>query len=674
MSLRIALIGNPNCGKTTMYNAITGSTQYVGNWPGVTVEKKEGVIKNTKGEAVLVDLPGVYSLSPYTLEEKITRRALTDERPDAIINIVDATNMERSLYLTTQLLETGIPMVVALNMIDLTDRAGDRIDEKKLAADLGCPVLRTSAAENRGLSELVSAVTDLAKNGTPPSSRLVFDPEIENALNSITKTVSNLAGWLSERWVAVNLFARDPLLVEGLALNAGSVSIIQSVIGNCEHTLGDDAESIIANERYKYIDRILTDSLVRGSQEGLTASDKIDRIVTNRLLGLPIFLLIMWGVYYVSIQSFGDAAIGWTEWLFGDVIGGGVSAALDSMKVAEWLHALIVDGIIGGVGAVMGFVPQIMTLFIFISILEDSGYMARAAFIMDRLFRGFGLSGKSFIPMLVGSGCSVPGIMAARTIENDMDRKMTIMLTPFIPCSAKLPVFALFIAMFFPDSAWVAPSMYMLGIAMVIVSGVILKRTRMFAGDPAPFVMELPAYRVPRLKGVLIHVWDRAKAFIVKAGSIIFVACAVIWFFSSFNWSLEMVDGQESMMASIGESIKWLFVPLGFGNWQSSMAVITGFLAKEVMVSTFGIIFGLGAEATEEAPELITAVRHLFNPVSAYAFMVFALLAAPCSAALGAAKSEMGGWKWLFISAAWQTGVAYVVAMVIYQVGSRIFL
>lgn len=671
MSFRIALIGNPNCGKTTMYNAVTGSTQYVGNWPGVTVEKKEGVIKGTSGQGILVDLPGIYSLAPYSLEEKITRNFLTDERPEAIINIIDATNMERSLYLTTQLVEMGIPMVVALNMIDLTDRAGDHIDEKKLAAELGCPVVRTSAAEGIGIKELTKAAEEQALRGGAPRPRHVFDPKIESALESITNKIKDLADKFSPRWTAVNLFNRDPLLMERLALDTGTASYIEEAIGGCEGELDDDSESILANERYKYIDRILSDSLVRGKKEGLTVSDKIDRVVTNRVLGLPIFFMIMWGVYYVSIQTLGDTTIGWTETFFGEWIGGNLSAWLESMAVADWLHGLIIDGIVGGVGAVMSFVPQLMILFFFISVLEDCGYMARVAFIMDRIFRQFGLSGKSFIPMLVGSGCSVPGIMAARTIENDMDRKMTIMLTPFIPCSAKLPVFTLFTATFFPTQVWVGPSMYMLGIVMVIISGIFLKRTRIFAGDPAPFVMELPAYRLPRAKGVLIHMWDRARAFIIKAGTIIFIAAALIWFLQSFSWSLEMVDGEQSILASIGNSIKWIFAPLGFGNWQSAMAVVTGFLAKEVIVSTFGIVYGLG-EVAEDSPELLTHISQYFTPVSAYAFMVFALLASPCSAALGATKTEMGGWKWLFISMAWQTGLAYVAALIIYQVGSRI--
>jgi ferrous iron transport protein B len=671
IAVKIALIGNPNCGKTTMYNALTGSTQYVGNWPGVTVEKKEGLIKGLGKDGVLVDLPGIYSLSPYSLEEKITRNFLIEEKPDAVINIVDATNMERSLYLTTQLAELGIPMVVALNMIDITERAGDKINEMQLAKDLGCRVVRTSATENIGLKELVAEVVDVVEKKERPVAGNSFEPAVENCISFISEAVKKEAEGMSPRWVGVNLFSRDPLLIKKLAPDKDKADLIENAITSCEEALGDDAESIIAGERYAYIDRILEDSLVRRRTGHLTVSDKIDRVVTNRLLGLPIFFLIMWGVYYFSIQTFGDLTIGWMEALFGDVIGGSVSGWLEEIGVADWLHGLIVDGIIGGVGAVMSFVPQLMVLFFFISILEDCGYMARVAFIMDRIFRQFGLSGKSFIPMLVGTGCSVPGIMATRTIENDMDRKLTIMLTPFIPCGAKLPVFALFVGTFFPTQSWVGPSMYIIGILMVIISGIVLKRTPMFAGDPAPFVMELPAYRIPLLKGVLIHMWERARAFMIKAGTIIFVAAGLIWLLQSFNWSFQMVEAEHSMLASIGNAIKFIFVPLGFGQWQSAMAVVTGFLAKEVVVATYGVLFGLG-EVAEDNPNLITHISQMFTPVSAYSFMVFTLLASPCFAALGAIKSEMGSWKWTLFAMAWQTGLAYVLAMLIYQIGSRI--
>ncbi|MEA4871864.1 MAG: ferrous iron transport protein B [Synergistaceae bacterium] len=670
MKLKIALIGNPNCGKTTMYNAITGSTQYVGNWPGVTVEKKEGLIKGHK-DAMLVDLPGIYSLSPYSLEERITRDYLSDGKPDAVINIVDSTNIERGLYLTTQLLEMDIPVLVALNMTDAADKAGISINEKVLSEKLGCRTIKCSASDGTGLGEVLSNAVDIAVKKEKPEQKIRFRDEIETALQRISSIASQFSAEHPSRWVSVNLFSRDAVLKEHLSINNDSLLSIDKLIKACEEKSDDDSESIIANERYLFIDRVLSKALTDSNSSNVSHSDRIDSVVTNRFLGLPIFFLIMWGVYYVSIQTLGDMTIGWTETFFGDWIGGTLSGWLETAHAAEWLRGLVVDGIVGGVGAVMGFVPQLMILFFFISFLEDCGYMARVAFIMDRLFRQFGLSGKSFIPMLVGTGCSVPGIMACRTIENDVDRKLTIILTPFIPCGAKLPVFALFAAAFFPEQSWVAPSMYMIGIGMVILSGIVLKKTPLFAGDPAPFVMELPAYRMPRIKGVAIHMWERAKAFIIKAGTIIFAAAGLIWFLQAFNWSLEMVDAGESILASIGGVIAPIFVPLGFGTWQSSMAVVTGFLAKEVVVATYGVLFGLG-EVAEDNPGLIANISNMFTPVSAYAFMVFTLLASPCFAALGAIRSEMKSWKWTFFAMAWQTGLAYLLALAIYQIGSRI--
>ena len=670
MSIRIALIGNPNCGKTTMYNALTGSTQYVGNWPGVTVEKKEGVIKGTNGN-ILVDLPGIYSLSPYTLEERITRDYLTDDSPDVIINIVDSTNIERSLYLTSQLLEMNVPMVVALNMSDIIEKNGDSIDTERMSDFLGCPVVRTSAAAGSGLKELTSQASDAASRQGGKSAFFSFSRDVEYALSDISEKIKSFAGNHSLRWTAVNLFGRDPVLKEHLCVDSGLMFEIDKTITSCESFMQDDAESIIANERYRAIDGIVASCVKRAHADTFSSSDRIDRIVTNRALGLPIFFLIMWGVYYVSIQTLGDMSVGQMETLFGERIVPGVTSYLEGIGTAEWLISLITDGIIGGVGAVLGFVPQLMILFFFISFLEDCGYMARVAFIMDRIFRQFGLSGKSFIPMLVGTGCSVPGIMASRTIENDMDRRMTIMLTPFIPCGAKLPVFALFVGTFFPAQPWVGPSMYLLGIGMVIISGIVLKRTKLFGGEPAPFVMELPAYRMPRLKNVLLHMWERARAFIVKAGTVIFLAAGLVWFLQAFDWSLNMADAEQSILASVGRFIAPIFMPLGFGTWQSSMAVITGFLAKEAVVATYGVLFGLG-EAAEDNPNLISHISQMFTPVSAYAFMVFTLLASPCFAALGAIKSEMGSWKWTFFAMAWQTGSAYILAMLIYQIGSRI--
>ncbi len=670
MGVKIALIGNPNSGKTTMFNAVTGSTQYVGNWPGVTVEKKEGAVRGHK-DALLVDLPGVYSLSPYTLEERITREFLTNERPDALINIVDSTNIERSLYLTTELMEMDIPVIVALNMTDEADKAGISIDAAKLSEHLGCRVIKTSASEGTGIGELVKSILDVASLKERPIKRPIFGREIEDTLKLIRERVSGHTEGMPERWLSVSLFSRDPILRTRLPLCEEDLERIDSLISLCEEKLGDDSESIIANERYRYIDGILEGALVKRETGPLSISDRIDMVLTNRLLGLPIFFTIMWGIYYVSIQTLGDMTIGWTEELF-EVISERVSSMLISGNAAEWLHALVTDGIIGGVGAVLGFVPQLMILFLFISFLEDCGYMARVAFIMDRIFRQFGLSGKSFIPMLVGTGCSVPGIMASRTIENESDRRLTIMLTPFVPCGAKLPVFALFAASFFPENSWVAPSMYMIGIGMVIISGILLKKTELFGGEPAPFVMELPSYRMPRLKGVLTHMWERARAFIVKAGTVIFFAAGLIWFLQAFSWSLQMAEPDKSILASIGSFIAPIFKPLGFGNWQSSVAVVTGFLAKEAVVSTYGVLMGVG-EVLENDPMLVSQISRIFTPVSAYAFMVFTLLAPPCFAALGAIRSEMRSWKWTFFAIAWQTGLAYLLSMLIYQVGGIIF-
>ncbi|MFA5458209.1 MAG: ferrous iron transport protein B [Synergistaceae bacterium] len=670
MKIKIALLGNPNCGKTTMFNAVTGSTQYVGNWPGVTVEKKEGPIRGHK-DALLVDLPGIYSLSPYTLEERITRNYLTTDKPDAVINIVDSTNIERGLYLTTELLEMDVPIIIALNMTDAAEKAGINIDAGKLSKSLGCRVVKTSASEGTGIEDLVKNTIDIASLKERPGSYPRFSRSTEDTLEMISLAASKFSGDLPKRWFSVNLFSRDPILRQLLPLEEGDMNEIEDLIKSCEESNDDDSESMIANERYTYIDGILKGTVMKRGAEGLSVSDRIDMVLTNRLLGLPIFFMIMWGIYYISIQTLGDMTIGWTETLFG-TISEKVSALLSSANVAEWLHALIINGVIGGVGSVLGFVPQLMILFLLISFLEDCGYMARVAFIMDRIFRQFGLSGKSFIPMLVGTGCSVPGIMASRTIENESDRRLTIILTPFVPCGAKLPVFALFAAAFFPEQSWVAPSMYMIGIGMVILSGIILKKTDLFGGEPAPFVMELPSYRMPKIKGVLTHMWERSKAFIVKAGTVIFFAAGLIWFLQAFSWSLQMVGPDESILASIGSLIAPIFQPLGFGNWQSAVAVVTGFLAKEAVVSTYGVLLGVG-ETLEDDPMLISRISQMFTPVSAYSFMVFTLLAPPCFAALGAIRSEMRSWKWTFFAIAWQTGLAYMVSMLIYQFGGLFF-
>jgi len=674
MGIKIALAGNPNCGKTTIFNELTGSSQYVGNWPGVTVEKKEGKLKGHK-DVTMVDLPGIYSLSPYTLEEVVTRNFLIEERPDVIINIVDGSNIERNLYLTTQLVELGIPVVIALNMMDVVNKNGDIINTSKLSKSLGCEVLETSALKGKGLKELSDKAVEIGKS-TPKVTLLnTFSKDTEEVLSNIEKLLKGNSLIKNPRWFYIKLFERDEKVLEYLKLDNNTKDKLDNLINNYEESLDDDAESIITTERYDYIGEITTSCVKKKNNSNLTTSDKIDKVVTNRWLALPIFALVMLGIYYIAVTTIGTIATDWVnDTLFAELIQGNVSNWLMNMQVADWLHGLIVDGIIGGVGAVLGFVPQIMVLFFLISLLEDCGYMARVAFIMDRIFRRFGLSGKSFIPMLIGSGCSVPAVMASRTIENDRDRKMTIMLTPFIPCSAKLPVFALLAGAFFPSQPWAAPSMYFLGIAMVILSGIILKKTKLFKGDPAPFVMELPQYRIPSLKGLLIHMWDRGKAFIIKAGTIIFVASGLIWFLQSFSWSLQMVDAQDSILASIGNVIAPIFAPLGFGNWQSAVATVTGFLAKENVVATFGVLFGLGAELTESDPNLVSTMGQLFNVVSAYSFMAFTLLAAPCFAAIGAIKREMGSWKWTFIAIGYQTGLAYVVSLIIYQVGRLIFL
>lgn len=674
MGIKIALAGNPNCGKTTIFNELTGSSQYVGNWPGVTVEKKEGKLKGHK-DVTIVDLPGIYSLSPYTLEEVVTRNFLIDERPDVIINIVDGSNIERNLYLTTQLVELGIPVVIALNMMDVVNKNGDIINTSKLSKSLGCEVLETSALKGIGLKELSDKAVEIGKS-TPKVTLLnTFSKDTEEVISNIEKLLKGNSLIKNPRWFYIKLFERDEKVLEYLKLDNNTKDKLDNLINNYEESLDDDAESIITTERYDYIGKIITSCVKKKNNSNLSTSDKIDKVVTNRWLALPIFALVMLGIYYIAVTTIGTIATDWVnDTLFAELIQGNVSNWLMNMQVADWLHGLIVDGIIGGVGAVLGFVPQIMVLFFLISLLEDCGYMARVAFIMDRIFRRFGLSGKSFIPMLIGSGCSVPAVMASRTIENDRDRKMTIMLTPFIPCSAKLPVFALLAGAFFPSQPWAAPSMYFLGIAMVILSGIILKKTKLFKGDPAPFVMELPQYRIPSLKGLLIHMWDRGKAFIIKAGTIIFVASGLIWFLQSFSWSLQMVDAQDSILASIGNVIAPIFAPLGFGNWQSAVATVTGFLAKENVVATFGVLFGLGAELTESDPNLVSTMGQLFNVVSAYSFMAFTLLAAPCFAAIGAIKREMGSWKWTFIAIGYQTGLAYVVSLIIYQVGRLIFL
>ncbi|KNZ43410.1 ferrous iron transport protein B [Acetobacterium bakii] len=672
MEIKIALAGNPNSGKTTMFNALTGSSQYVGNWPGVTVEKKEGRLKGHK-EVVITDLPGIYSLSPYTLEEVVTRNYLLNDHPDVIINIVDASNIERNLYLTTQLVELGIPVIVALNMMDIVNKNGDIINTEKLAKALGCQVIETAAIKGTGVKEAANKAVELVRLKRITTPQHVFATDVEEALDIIQGQLSKTVKASQKRWYAIKLFERDDKVMSTLGLDAEIQKKIEKIITDCEKIMSDDAESIITNERYEYISRIVKKCTIK-KVTGMTTSDKIDRIVTNRWLALPIFAAVMWLVYFISISSLGAIVTDWTnDVLFGGWVTNFATGALESVGAADWLIGLIVDGIIGGVGAVLGFLPQMLILFFFLAILEDCGYMTRVAFIMDRIFRKFGLSGKSFIPLMISSGCGVPGIMASRTIENENDRKITIMVTTFIPCGAKLPIIALIAGAIFSGATWVAPSMYFLGIGMVLISGIILKKTKLFSGDPAPFVMELPQYHIPSLKGVLTHMWERGKSFVIKAGTVIFVACGVIWFLQSFSWGLQMVDPSESILASIGTVIAPIFAPLGFGTWQATVATITGLVAKENVVGTFGVLYGI-SEVAGDGVEIWSRVAADFTVVSAFAFLVFNMLCAPCFAAIGAIKREMGSWKWTWITIGYQTSLAYAAAFIVYQIGSVVFL
>lgn len=670
MDIKIALAGNPNCGKTTMFNHLTGSSQYVGNWPGVTVEKKEGRLKGHK-QVVVTDLPGIYSLSPYTLEEVVTRDYIILEQPDVILNIVDGSNIERNLYLTTQLMEMGIPVVIALNMIDVVRKRGDKIDIEKLQEALGCEIIETSALKGEGASEAADKAIALASKKVIQSYNHGFSSIVEEALTEIGKTIDTV-GENQKRYFEIKLFERDEKVLERFHFTEEVAQKLETIISNCEKAMDDDSESIITNERYEYITELVSKCVHKNNASNETTSDRIDKIVTNRFLALPLFAIIMWFVYYISVTSVGTLLTDWTNDVFvGEFLQGNATTFLESMNTAPWLNGLIVDGIIGGVGAVLGFLPQMLVLFFFLAILEDCGYMARIAFIMDRIFRKFGLSGKSFIPMLIGTGCGVPGVMASRTIENEKDRKMTIMTTTFIPCGAKLPIIALIAGALFPGSSWVGPSAYFLGIGAIVFSGIILKKTSLFAGEPAPFVMELPPYHVPGLKGVMIHMWDRGKSFAKKAGTIIFVACGLIWFLQSFNWSLEMVDAGESILASIGGTIAPLFAPLGFGDWRAAVATVTGLVAKENVVGTFGVLYGM-TEVAENGSEIWGSLQLSFTQVSAYSFLAFNLLCAPCFAAIGAIKREMGSWKWTMIAVGYQTGLAYLVAFLINLIGNAV--
>ncbi len=669
MSIKIALAGNPNSGKTTMFNELTGSSQYVGNWPGVTVEKKEGKYKGQK-DVVIVDLPGIYSLSPYTLEEVVSRNFIINEKPEAIINIVDSTNIERNLYLTTQFLEMGTPVVLALNMMDLLQKSGDTIDKDRLSQMLGCPVIETSALKGQGAKEVAQKAIEIAQNKELPKDVVRFDEEIETAITKIASELDTQVSALNKRWFAIKVLEQDEKALEGLNINSEMSAKFAALRQSIEEKYDDDLESIITLQRYEYIGKIVDAAVKKVSTHIDTTSDKIDKWVTNRVLGLPIFALVMWVVYYVSISTIGTMGTDWVnEVLFGEIVPEAVDSILESIGVADWMASLIQDGIIAGVGGVLGFLPQMLVLFFMLAILEDSGYMARVAFIMDRIFRKFGLSGKSFIPMLIGTGCSVPGIMASRTIENDRDRRITIMTTSFIPCGAKLPIIALIAGALFPDSTWVGPSAYFVGMGAVIVAGIILKKTKTFAGDPAPFVMELPPYHVPSFKGLLIHMWDRGKSFVKKAGTIIFVASIVIWVMSNLTWSFTFVeDIEDSILASLGNIFAPFFSPLGWGDWKAAVATITGLVAKENVVATFGILYGF-EEVAEDGVEIWTTLQASFTQLSAYSFLVFNLICAPCFAAIGAIKREMGTAKWTWIALGFQTVFAYVLALITYQLG-----
>ena len=680
MGVKIALAGNPNSGKTTLFNALTGSNQFVGNWPGVTVEKKEGKWKEDK-EVVIMDLPGIYSLSPYTLEEVVARNYLITERPDAILNIVDGTNLERNLYLTTQLLELGIPVVMAINMMDIVRKNGDEINTKKLAEKLGCEVVTISALKGDGIKDAASRAVKHAGQKAGQESVHEFAPEVENYLNEIEGRLGYEIPEEQKRFYAIKLFERDDKIKDAMK-NAPDV---EDIIARAEKEMDDDAESIITNERYSFIGSIIGDCLKKNKTQELTTSDKIDRIVTNRWLALPIFAAVMWLVYYVSVTTVGSILTDWTnDTLFGEWIIPAAQSFFEGIGCADWLTGLIVDGVISGVGAVLGFVPQMLVLFIFLAFLESCGYMARIAFIMDRIFRKFGLSGKSFIPMLIGTGCGVPGVMASRTIENDRDRKMTVMTTTFIPCGAKLPIIALIAGALFDGASWVAPSAYFVGIAAIICSGIILKKTKMFAGDPAPFVMELPAYHMPTVGNVLRSMWERGWSFIKKAGTIITLSTIVVWFLLNFGWTdtgfgMLNFDGLEGaameaaqaecVLAKIGNLISWIFTPLGWGDWKMTVAAITGLVAKENVVGTFGQLFGF-AEVAEDGQEIWGTLANSMSQVAAYSFLVFNLLCAPCFAAMGAIKREMNNAKWFWFAIGYQCLLAYLVALCIFQFGT----
>ena len=674
MSVKIALAGNPNCGKTTLFNALTGSNQFVGNWPGVTVEKKEGKLKGHK-DVIIMDLPGIYSLSPYTLEEVVARNYLIGERPDAIINIVDGTNIERNLYLSTQLMELGIPVIMAVNMVDVLQKNGDKIYTDKLSKELGCEVVEISALKGTGIQKAAEKAVGLAQKKKAMTPVHAFSEDAENTIKTVENMLTGTVPEEQKRFFAIKLLEKD----DKIQAQMKSVPDVSAEIQKMEELFDDDTESIITNERYVYISSIIHDCVKKNKQNKMTTSDKIDHIVTNRWLALPIFAAVMFLVYYISVTTVGTWVTDWTnDVLFGEIIPPAIEKFLVGIGCAGWLQGLILDGIVAGVGAVLGFVPQMLVLFLFLAFLEACGYMARVAFIMDRIFRKFGLSGKSFIPMLIGSGCGVPGIMASRTIENDRDRKMTIMTTTFIPCGAKLPIIALIAGALFDGAWWVAPSAYFVGIAAIICSGIILKKTKMFAGDPAPFVMELPAYHWPTVGNVLRSMWERGWSFIKKAGTIILLSTIVLWFLMNFGWGdgtfgmLEAEQLIDSILAHIGSVIAPIFVPLGWGDWKMAVAAVTGLIAKENVVGTFGILFGFAEVNVDNGIEIWGQLAGSMTAVAAYSFLVFNLLCAPCFAAMGAIKREMNNAKWFWFAIGYQTGLAYIVSLCIYQIGTLI--
>ena len=685
MSIKIALAGNPNCGKTTLFNDLTGSNQYVGNWPGVTVEKKEGRLKGQK-DVVIQDLPGIYSLSPYTLEEVVARGYLVNEKPDAILNIIDGTNIERNLYLTTQLIELGIPVVMAVNMIDLVRKNGDKIDLKKLSAELGCQAVEISALKGEGSMKAAEMAVAAAKSGKAGELPHVFTGSVEHAIAHIEESIQGKVDDRFLRWYAVKLFERDDKVQQELKLDKALVDHIDQHIADCEKEMDDDAGSIITNQRYAYINTVVEKAVRKKARvEHLTVSDKIDQVVTNRIFALPIFALIMFLMYALSMGtsiadggiSIGSFATDWTnDVLFGEIVPNALGGFLESVGVADWLYGLIMDGIVAGVGAVLGFVPQMLVLFFLLSILEDIGYMARVAFIMDRIFRKFGLSGKSFIPMLVGTGCGVPGVMASRTIENERDRRMTIMTTCFIPCGAKMPIIGLFAGALFGGSSLVAVSAYFIGFAAIIISGIILKKTKLFAGDPAPFVMELPAYHVPAWGNVLRATWERGWSFIKRAGTVILASTIVLWFLQGFGFEdgvFGMVEDQDnSILAAVASAIAWIFAPQGFGNWRATVASISGLIAKENVVGTLGVLYHFGGELSENGDEIWGEIANDYTAISAYSFMIFNLLCAPCFAAMGAIKREMNNGKWTAIAIGYMCLLAYCASLVVYQIGGLI--